>query len=154
MPLQTGAQDKFYYNTGTDVTPTWIEIGQIGDLSVNGMGQNMAEVKMREAGWVLNLPGLKKTDNITFALMFNVGNTVFDALLALFFADPQVATQYAVANGAIATSGTEYFKAFCFIANFPLNQPLEEVDTADVELALAYAEELGSPVYPSWETTP
>lgn len=152
MPLQTGAQDKFYYNSATDATPTWVEIGQIEDLSIDGLGQEMAELKMREAGWILNLPGLKKVDSIGFNLKSNVGNTVWDALRGFLFADPQVAKQYAVANGDIATSGTEYFKAFCFIGEFPLSQPISEVDSGDVELQLAYHEESGTAVYPSWET--
>lgn len=149
MGLKVGNDMKFYYNTGTDATPTWVEINMIGDLTVDiNIGE--AEVDLRVSNWLMNLPSkLSGAFNVTFAN--DVGGTVFDALRA--FALGRTQAQYASANAAIATSGTNYFKAFCFFSAFPWAQQTQQMSSHDARLSLGYTEESGSLVEPAWAET-
>jgi hypothetical protein len=148
MGLKVGNDLKLYYNAGTDASPTWTEMTMVGDVTVN-LGVNPAEVDLRISTWLMNLPS-KLTASFDVSMANDIGGTVYDALRAIAFA--RTATQFASANANIATSGTEYFKAFCFFASFPWGQPTQEMSSHDVTLELAYHEESGSLVEPAWDT--
>ena len=148
MSLAVGNDLKLYYNTGTDASPTWSEICQTGDISVD-LSCNDAEVDLRCTNWLLNLPA-KLSGGINLKLAFNPGNTVYDALRGMFFS--RTVKQFAVANGAIATTGTEYFKAFAYFSSFNWSLATQEMSSHDAKLSLAYEEESGSLVEPAWGT--
>jgi hypothetical protein len=150
MALKVGNNMKLYYNTGTNASPTWVEIKMVGDVTVN-LGVNEAEVDLRVTSWVLNLPA-KNTGGFEFTLANDIGGTVYDALRVLALA--RTIKQFASANADIAVSATQYFKAFAFFNNFPWSQPTQEIASHDAGLALAYQEESGSLVEPAWATTP
>tara|TARA_Y100000310_G_scaffold310662_1_gene356143 strand:+ start:1198 stop:1650 length:453 start_codon:yes stop_codon:yes gene_type:complete len=150
MGLKVGNDLKLYYNTGTDATPTWVEIDIVGDVTVN-LEAGDAEVDLRLTNWLLNLPS-KLSGSIDLALANNIGNTAYDALRGYYF--NRTIAQYASANAAIATSGTEYFKAFCHFSSFPWNQATQEMSNHDATLSLSYHEESGSLVEPAWATIP
>ena len=150
MGLKVGNDMKFYYNSGTDASPTWVLIDCIGDLTVNiSIGE--AEVDLRKSNWLLAIPS-KLSGSFDFTLANNIGNTVFDALRGFALARTQ--KQFASADAAIATSGTEYFKAFGFFSEFPWGQPTQEVSSHDATVSLGYSEESGSLVEPAWATVP
>lgn len=152
MPLKIGNDMKAYHNTGTNGSPTWVEMKQIGDVTVD-LNVGEAEVDLRESNWILNLPA-KLSAGINIALASNPGmTTVFDVLRTNFFA--RTIKQYAICNGVLATTGTEYFKAFCLISSFPWAQPTQEMASHDMTLALAWQEEpAGTLIEPSWVKTP
>jgi len=135
---------------GTDASPTWVLIDMVGDVTVN-LNTNDAEVDLRVTNWLLNLPS-KKTASFDLALANDIGGTVYDVLRGYYF--NRTIAQYASANADIATSGTEYFKAFCHFSSFPWGQPTQDVSSHDASLSLSYQEESGSLVEPSWATTP
>ena len=149
MTLSVGNDLKLYYNTGTDASPVWVEIDRVGDVTVNiNIGE--AEVDLRVSNWVLNLPA-KLSGSIDVTLASDIGGTVWDALRVLAMARTQA--QFASASADIATSGTEYFKAYSFFTAFPWGQPTQELASGDSSLSLGYTEEAGSLVEPSWDTT-
>lgn len=150
MGLLVGNDMKFYYNSGTDASPTWVEINMMGDLTVDiNIGE--AEVDLRVSNWVLGLPS-KLTGSFSLSLANDIGGTVYDALRGFALARTQ--KQFASANAAIATSGTEYFKAFGYFSALPWSQPTQEMSMHDASIALGYTEESGSLVEPAWATTP
>ena len=148
--LKVGNDMKLYYNTGTDAIPAWTEIKLVGDVSVD-LNVNDAEVDLRVSNWILNLPA-KLTGSINVALANDPGGTVFDTLRGYFF--NRTIKQFASANGDIATTGTEYFKAFCYFSAFPWAQNTQEMSSHDAKLSLAYEEESGALVEPAWATVP
>jgi len=149
MSLKVGNDMKFYYNSATDASPTWVEVNMIGDVTLD-LNVGDAEIDLRVSNWLLNLPS-KLSGSINVKLANDIGGTVYDALRGYFFA--RTAKQYAVANADVATSGTEYFKAFCYWGALPWAQNTQEVSSHDGKLSLAYAEESGSLIEPSWSTT-
>lgn len=148
MGLKVGNDLKLYYNTGTDASPTWVEIDKVGDVTVN-INIAEAEVDLRISNWVLNLPA-KLSGSIDVALASDIGGTVWDALRALALGRTQA--QFASANADIASVGTELFKAFCFFSSFPWGQPTQELSSGDASLALGYTEEATALVEPGWTT--
>lgn len=143
---------KFYRNTGTVATPTWSEICEIQDLNINDFEMGMAELKRRCKTYTKNLATLIQTITIEFKLWHGLDATNFDALRANFLAG--TAEEFAIMNGAIATSGNEGLRIPALIASFPWNQALEEVSGHDVRLVTAYFEEAATEIDPSWYTVP
>jgi len=146
MSLKVGNDMKFYYNSATDASPTWVLINEIGDLTVD-FNINDAEVDLRVSNYLLGLPS-KITGGFTLTIANNPGATVFDVLRAAALA--RTVQQYASADALIATNGTEYFKAFCHFTAFPWAQPTQEMSSHDATLSLSYHEEAGSIVEPAW----
>ncbi len=150
MSAKTGAQMNLYYNSGTHASPTWVEIEEVGDVSIADFSMGIAELKRRGNSFTKGLATLLQQIAIEFRLIHGVGATVFDTLRAAFLAG--TVKEYAIMNGAIATSGTQGLRMFGIIEQFPWDQPLEDVSGHDVRVVCAYAEEGGSEVDPDWYT--
>ena len=150
MGLKVGNDMKLYYNSGTNASPTWVEIQKVGDVTVP-MSAGVAEVDLRESNWLLNLAS-KLSGGYEFSLANDIGGTVYDALRGFFIA--RTAKQFASVDGDIAVSGAEGFKAFGQFTDFPWSQPTQEMSSHDVVVSLSYTEESGSLVEPSWHSTP
>jgi hypothetical protein len=142
-----GHAAKLYMNTGTNASPTWVLIEEVGDVSLPDLGISLAEVATRASAYIANLAGL-----FNFALEFEAlhkgAPTVWDVLRARFFA--RTPTQFLIADGLVATSGTEGFKAYYFFEKFPIDQPLQGAQKNNVRLAPAYFIESDARVNPSW----
>ena len=78
MALKVGNDLKLYYNTGTDASPTWVEVKIVGDVTVD-LNVSDAEVDLRVSSWVLNLPA-KLSGGINFTLANDIGGTEYDQL--------------------------------------------------------------------------
>lgn len=146
MTIKIGNDLKLYYNTGTVASPTWGEIKQVGDVTLD-LNVGEAEVDLRESTWLLNLP-TKLSTSLNIALASNPGGTIFDILRGYFL--NRTVKQYAIASGPIATSGTNYFKCAWFISAFPWAQPTQEMSSHDMVLSPGYLEDAGALVEPSW----
>jgi len=147
MALKVGNDHKFYYNSGTNDSPTWVEICIIGDMTVD-LNVSDAEVDLRCSPWVLNLPA-KHTGNFNFFLASSQGYQIWQTLRSYYFA--RTITQYASASGAIAVAGTEYFKAYGHFSAFPWAQPTQEIGSHDATLSLSWKEDSnGAVINPSW----
>jgi hypothetical protein len=145
---QTGFSAKLYRNTGTVATPTWSEIAEIGDLSLNGMERSVAELKRRGKKFTKGLPSLINLMTVEFRFHSGLDGTNFDALNAAFFSG--VVSEYAVMSGDITTSGEEGLRLPAFVSSFPWNQPLEDVIGHDMVLTLGYMVESTVEVDPNW----
>lgn len=149
MTLRVGNDNKLYYNSATDASPTWVLIEIVGDVTLN-QGVNEAEVDLRLLDYIVNLPA-KHTTGLTAALANHFGNTVFDALKTIF--ENKTHTQFAVSDIAIATSGAEFFKLFAFASSWDWAQATQQMSNHDVTLSPAYQEESATVVPPAWDTT-
>lgn len=149
MGLKVGNDHKLYYNSGTNASPTWVEIKIVGDVNVP-IDISAAQIDLRITNFVLGLPA-KITPALEFFLAADIGGTVYDALRGFALARTQ--KQYASANGNIATSGTQWFKQFAFFTSFPWNQPTQEIASGDCVLGAGYTEESSALVEPAWGTT-
>ena len=55
MGLKIGGDWKLYYNSGTNASPTWVEINLVGDINLN-LSVGEAAANLRVSGWDLNAP--------------------------------------------------------------------------------------------------
>lgn len=153
MTATVGHSMKLYYNSATVASPTWVEIDEVGDVSIADLAVGLAELKRRANDFTKNLATLFQSFAVEFRLHHGLNSTVFDVLRAAFF--NKTVTEFAVMNADIATSGNEGMRIPCLIEQFPWDQPLEEVSGHDVRLAIAYMEEpAGTEIDPSWYTVP
>lgn len=148
MSLAVGTDNKLYYNSATNASPTWVLICLVGDVNLTLGGSN-AELKSRCSPWDMGLPSRLNAE-LSFNLFSHIGATVWEALRGFFFA--RSSKQMAVANAAIATTGTQYFKAFMHFTAFPIGQNLEDVNAGEATMTPTYYEESNALVEPSWVT--
>jgi len=135
MGAVVGLTCKGYRNTGSYGSPTWNEITPVRDLNLN-LDKGAAEVKARLSTWTQNLPTLKTAD-LEFGIIADTAIDDYNALRDAYLNDTVV--DVAVADGAIATTGTQYFRADYYATGFKRGEPLEEVATVDITMKLAYS---------------
>src|SRR5690606_11297273 len=124
-----GHANKTYYNTGSYDTPTWVLIDEISDETHPDLNVDVAQLNVRSSDWKLNLPA-RLGAAFEFTLLWNPGNTAFDALRTAWLA--RTIRQYAFVNGEITTSDVEGLKAYCFISQFNATKNQDEVSVAGV----------------------
>lgn len=146
----TGQKMKAYINTGTHPTPVWTEVSNIGDLQIADLTRNMAELKRRNNDFTKNLPSLIATIAVEFRLHFGMTKTVYDAIRGDFFNG--TCREWAIMNGAIATSGNQGLTLPALVQNFPFDQALENVAGHDVRICTGYKEDEvnGGELDPYW----
>src|SRR6185369_2155283 len=125
MAAIVGLDLKLYYNAGTYNSPTWTELTTVKDLKTNGEVMK-AEVTARLSTWVMNIPTLKKAA-LDFGLLRDEALTQWGIIKTAWL--NRTAMDMAIANGAIATPGTIYFRADFGVFNFTVNEPLTETST-------------------------
>lgn len=135
MGLVVGLACKTYRNTGTYGTPVWNEITLARDVTMN-LEKNVAEAVARASTWRKKL-ALIKDFNFDMNMLADTSIDDHDALRDAFLNDTIV--DVALADGAIATTGTQYLRADVLITSFTKGQPLEDVSTVDVHADLAYS---------------
>lgn len=148
----TGHKMKLYRNTGVVATPVWAEIAGVGDLSMPDFSLVAAELKRRGSNFTKALPGVFNMIAIEFRLVYGVDSTQMDALRTNFLA--QTVEEWAVMNGAIATSDNEGLRIPILIEAFPWDQPLDDVSGFDVRAVCAYMGADSVDYDPVWYTVP
>jgi len=135
MSVRVGLDCQLYFNTGTWGTPVWNPVGLTIDASLS-LGKSMAEVKSRASRWQQSVPTLK-SGPITFNMIREVSDLDHDLIRDYYIND--TLKSWAFADGAIATTGTQYFKAEYYVEKFDIGQPLEGHETVDVGLSMGYS---------------
>lgn len=125
-----GLDAKMYRNTGNFSTPTWNEMTDVQDVTVN-LDKGEAEVKRRGITWRQHLLHLKEA-TIDFEMLHDPTNEDWDVISDAFFNNAII--DFLVMDGASNTNGSEGFRAECQVKMFTGNQPLEEVLTDSVQL--------------------
>jgi hypothetical protein len=140
-----GLDGKLYRNTGTYGTPVWNEIVDVKDLSVT-IEKAEADASTRETHWKM-VRGALKSASIDFSMVYDPTETDWQAIRDGFLNDTTI--EFAVADGAIATVGTQYLRVSCEVMKFSTRQALAEVFTTDVSIKPCRAD---NP--PAWVTVP
>ena len=135
MAPVAGFNCKLYRNTGSWGSPTWNEITIARDVTLN-TEKSMAEAISRASDWRMKLPTIKDA-TVDFDILADTTVDDYDVLSDAYLTDDLI--NFAVADGTIATSGTQYFKADCYVTKFDFNEPLEDVRTVACSLELGYS---------------
>lgn len=145
---KTGGRMKLYRNTGTITTPTWLLVEEVQDVSIPDFSMGLAELKRRANNFTKNLPALIGSISVEFRLHHGLDSTNYTAMRTNHLAG--TAEEWAIADDAIATTGTHYLRIPVLVEQFPWDQPLEDVSGHDIRLSIAYMDDSGTEVDPSW----
>jgi hypothetical protein len=136
MAVKLGMDAKLYRNTGTFASPTWTEVPNVKDLTLN-LEAGEADVTTRaNDGWRATVATLKD-GSIEFEMVWDTSDANFTAIQQAFFNNTSI--EFAVMDGAIATSGSQGLRATMSITNFSRSEALEEAIMVSVTAKPTYA---------------
>ena len=146
MGIKLGMEAKLYRNTGTYAAPTWVELTNVKDLTLN-LEAGEADVTTRgNAGWRATVATLKD-GSIEFEMVWDTTDTNFTAIQDAFFNNTDI--EFAVMDGDVASSGSQGLRATMSITNFSRSEALEEALMVSVNAKPTYAVNA-----PEWVTVP
>ena len=138
---------KIYRNTGTYASPTWDEIVNVKDLSLN-LDKDEVEITTRASnGFKEFVDGLIDA-SVEFQMVWNTADPDFTALQTAFFAKTSI--EFLVLDGLRTTSGTQGLRATCMVKNFSRSETLGEAIMVDITIRPTK----NANAAPAWFTTP
>lgn len=102
---KAGRAYRLYLNTGSYGTPTWTEIKAAGDIAVDRAPD---DIEVPERGMDTGHLQGEANPTITFTLYEDAGDANVETMIAAIYSGAM--KEIAVANGAIATTGTKYLR--------------------------------------------
>lgn len=138
MPKQCGLDMYLYRNTNTYASPTWVIVENVRDLTGPDSFAE-ADVSRRQTGGTpikQSEPTLREF-SIEFDMVYDLTDTDFAALQTAFAARTLV--EIALADGAIATTGTRYFGLEMKIFEFSRNESLTDANIYHVVMKPCYS---------------
>ncbi len=146
MSVRIGMDGKLYRNTGDYLTPVWVELPNVKDLTLT-LEKSEADTTTRaNAGWRSTV-GTLKEGSIEFEMVWDTADPSFNAVKDGYFLDTPL--ELAVMDGDIAASGSEGLRASFAVISFSRSEPLEEAMSVSVTLKVAYSEHA-----PEWMEVP
>jgi hypothetical protein len=120
---------KLYRNTGTYASPTWVEVTNIGDVTLSDSYEEANVTRRASGGFSETEPTLRNLE-----LSFQTFNIAADAdYLAFLDAHTgRTAIDIQVLDGDRTATGTRGVRAWFKVTSFTRNQSLSDVQTFDV----------------------
>jgi hypothetical protein len=142
-----GREAKTYYNTGSFASPTWTLIDRIVDLDWD-MPARWADISSRWSLWAMEAKALiGLVVNFGYRRRQGMSDTVFTALRG--YAIGTTKQELALADGAIATTTTQYLRA-TYQFEMGRSEPLEDACIENFIAHLTYEEDAGTGREPTW----
>lgn len=136
MGIKLGMEAKLYRNDGTYAAPTWVEIDNVKDLTLN-LESGEADVTTRaNNGWRATVATLKE-GSIEYDMVWDTTDPNFTAIQQAYFNNTGV--EFAIMDGDITVSGAQGLRALMSIINFSRNENLEEAVTVSVNAKPTYS---------------
>ena len=136
MGIKLGLDAKLYRNTSVYATPTWDEITNIRDLTLN-LEAGEADVTTRgNNGWRATVATLKD-GSIEFEMIWDSEDPDFTAIRDGFL--NKTAIELAVMDGGILVTGSQGLRASFMVTSFSRNEPLEEAISVSVTMKPTYS---------------
>jgi len=146
MSTKLGLDAKLYRNSGTYETPSWVEMTNVKDLTLN-LESGEADVTTRgNNGWRATVATLKD-GSIEFEMVWDTEDAGFEALSAAYFGDTAIGI--AAMDGDITEAGRRGLWADMAVVDFSREEPLEEALSVKVTLKPTYSANA-----PEWKTIP
>lgn len=144
MGIKLGMEARLYRNTGTYAAPTWVEVANVKDLTLN-LEKGEADVTTRaNLGWRATV-GTLKDGSIEFEMIWDASDAGFTAIQQAFFTNTPI--EFAVMDAPIAQTGAQGLRASFSITKFSRSEPLEEAISVSVTAKPTYADHA-----PEWMT--
>lgn len=137
MSAVRGKDFKLYYNSDTpyDNTPTWVEVTNVRDLTVN-LEKALADASTRGSTFRQQVGTLKDL-SVDFQMVHDPSDTARTAFEGAFYSDADV--ELLVLDGSIATVGSAGIRFLAQVSKFTENQALEDVGLDDVTVVPTYS---------------
>lgn len=138
MSVRLGLDAKLYRNTGTYASPTWVELSNVKDVTLN-LEKGEADVTTRGSGGWKQTVGTTKDANVEFEMVWDPADQGFTAIKDAFFNNTSI--ELAVMDGPLPppTGATSQgLRASFTVTKFTRNEPLEESLTVSVTIKPAY----------------
>ena len=129
MALVLGLDAKAYRNTATWALPTWDEITNIKDVTIN-LEAGDADVTTRGGGGFRQSVATLKDGSVDFQMVWDTSDSDFTALKDAFFNNTSIELSFM--DGAIGTAGSQGLHADFSVTNFSRSEALEEALMVDV----------------------
>ena len=147
MPeVKLGLDAKIYRNTGSYASPSWSEVSNVRDVTLN-LEKGEADVTTRAANGWRATKGTLKEMSIEFEMLWLTGDAGFEAVKDAFLNNTTI--EFLALDGSISTSGNQGPRAEMDVISFSRNEPLEEGITVSVSLKTTQSD---NP--PSWYEVP
>jgi hypothetical protein len=131
-----GKDFKLYRNTDDpyDSSPTWSEVTNVRDLTRN-LESSLADASIRGSDFRLQVPTIKDLA-VDFQMVYDPDDTHYDAMEDAFFANEM--QEFLILDGSIAVAGSKGIRFQGYVANFSVNEALEDIGLTDVSLTPGY----------------
>ena len=149
MAIRLGLNAKLYRNTGSYASPTWNEIGNVKDVTLN-LESAEADVTVRaNNGWRATVPTLKDA-SVEFEMVWDTADEDFQAIRDAYLNNTtlEILALDGPVSGAGST-GNQGLRAVCNVTGFSRSEPLEEALSVSVTVKPAYS---ANP--PTWHVVP
>ena len=136
MALVLGLNAKLYRNTGTYASPTWVEMTNVKNVTLN-LESAEADVTTRaNNGWRATVPTLKDA-SIEFEMVWDTEDAAFEAIQEAFLDSTPI--EVLALDGPEGTAGSQGLRATCSVLSFSRNEQLEEALMVSVNLKPTYS---------------
>ncbi len=137
MSVKLGLDARLYRNTSVYASPTWNEVKNVKDLTLS-LEAGEADVTTRgNGGWRATIATLKD-GSLEFEMVWDTADDDFTAIRTAFLTNGSV--EFAVLDGAVATTGSQGLRAAMAITNFSRSEPLEEAIKVSVTAKPTYSD--------------
>lgn len=147
MTLRIGLKSKLYRNTGTYASPTWDEVSNVKDLSLD-LSANEADAGTRgNGGWAAVVATVKEAE-VTFDMLWDPDDTDLQAFRDAYLNGSTI--EVAVLDGVIGNTPADAqgLRFEGIVTKFSRAEPLADIDSVSVALKPTYTTNGG----PSWVT--
>lgn len=129
-----GLNAKLYRNTGTWATPSWNEMDNVKDLTLN-LTKGEADVSKRGSSWRLTV-GTLLTAELTFQSIWDEDDTDLAAIQSAFLNGTSI--ELLILDKAVLSTGAQGLHAMFQITRYTRNEQLEQALTVDITAKPAY----------------
>jgi hypothetical protein len=136
MSIRLGMDAKLFRNTSLPGSPTWVEVTNVKDLTLN-LEKGEADVTTRaNQGWRATV-GTLKDASVEFQMVWDTDDADFTAIQEAFFGNTPI--EFAVMDGPIDDATSEGLRATFDVFSFTRNEALEEAIMVDATIKPTYA---------------
>ena len=136
MSTKLGLDAKLYRNSGTYAAPSWVEMTNVKDLTLN-LESGEADVTTRgNNGWRATVATLKD-GSIEFEMVWDTEDAGFTAIKDAWFNNTSI--EFAIMDGDIEVAGSQGLRATFSVTKFSRSEPLEEALAVSVTAKPTYA---------------
>jgi len=137
MSFKLGIDAKLYRNTGSHAAPSWNEVSNVRDVTLNLEAAEADVTTRANAGWRATVASLRDA-SVEFEMVWDTADEDFNAFRDAYLNGTTI--EVAVLDGDLETSGTQGLRATVAVMSFSRSEPLEEGVTLSVTIKPTYAD--------------